>query len=58
MEVEIGYHQEFGRQLKRLAKKYPSMKLDFQTFLNGLKENPNQGSDLGRHKSKRLRIIW
>jgi mRNA-degrading endonuclease RelE of RelBE toxin-antitoxin system len=37
----------FDRQLKRLARKYPSLKNDFSQFLKSLKENPVQGKALG-----------
>jgi len=39
----------FDRQLKRLAKKYPSLKNDFGEFLKLLKENPEQGAALGNN---------
>jgi mRNA-degrading endonuclease RelE of RelBE toxin-antitoxin system len=39
----------FDRQLKRLSKKYPSLKLDFNTFLDDLEKNPVQGNDLGKN---------
>lgn len=47
MVVEIGYHQEFARQLKQLSKKYPSLKEDYASFLNSLQVDPLQGVDLG-----------
>jgi mRNA-degrading endonuclease RelE of RelBE toxin-antitoxin system len=37
----------FDRQLKRLARKYPSLKNDFSELLKSLKENPAQGTALG-----------
>lgn len=52
MTVEIFYHEEFKRQLKRLAKKYPSMKDDFKVFLESLSNNPLQGIDLGNNVRK------
>ena len=39
----------FDRQLKRLAKKYPSLRNDFSEFLKSLKENPEQGNALGNN---------
>lgn len=39
----------FDKQLKRLAKKYPSMKSDFAAFLENLEANPIQGTDLGNN---------
>jgi len=39
----------FDKQLKRLAKKYPSIKSDFAAFLENLEANPIQGTDLGNN---------
>lgn len=47
MKVEILLGDEFKRQFKRLAKKYPSMTEDFISFKNELLDNPLQGNDLG-----------
>ena len=47
MKVEIVLGDEFKRQFKRLAKKYPSLKDDFITFKKELADDPFQGSDLG-----------
>ena len=47
MKVEIVLGDEFKRQFKRLAKKYPSLKDDFITFKKELADKPFQGSDLG-----------
>ncbi len=47
MKVEIVLGDEFKRQFKRLAKKYPSLKNDFITFKKELSDKPFQGSDLG-----------
>lgn len=38
----------FARQLKRLSKKYPSLKSDFITLTNSLKSKPTQGQHLGK----------
>ena len=43
MKVHIVLSDEFKRQFKRLAKKYPSMKDDFKTFKKELADNPTQG---------------
>ncbi len=37
----------FDKQLKRLAKKYPSLKQEFSALLDRLEENPEQGIPLG-----------
>jgi len=47
MRVEIVLGDEFKRQFKRLAKKYPSLKDDFITFKKELSDEPLQGTDLG-----------
>ena len=47
MKVEIVLGDEFKRQFKRLAKKYPSLMDDFITFKKELADDPFQGSDLG-----------
>ena len=39
----------FDRQLKRLAKKYPSLKNEFAELLNRLKQQPEQGTSLGNN---------
>lgn len=39
----------FDKQIKRLAKKYPSIKTDFKAFLDGLEQFPNQGFSLGEN---------
>ena len=39
----------FDRQLKRLAKKYPSLKNEFAELLNKLKQWPEQGTSLGNN---------
>lgn len=39
----------FDRQVKRLLKKYPSLKNDLINFAETLQENPTQGTDLGKN---------
>jgi mRNA-degrading endonuclease RelE of RelBE toxin-antitoxin system len=38
----------FSRQLKRLVKKYPSVKKEMFQLIESLEENPQQGSPLGK----------
>ena len=38
----------FDLELKKLSKKYPSVKNDFKALVNSLKENPKQGQPLGK----------
>lgn len=47
MVYEIVSSPDFDRQAKRLAKHYPSFKSDFLLFLDSLRENPYQGTELG-----------
>ena len=37
----------FDRQLKRLSKKYPSLKEEFFKLIESLEQNPEQGTHLG-----------
>ena len=47
MDVHIYYHTQFCKDLKRLSKKYTSLKQDFSEFLDELLKNPCLGIDLG-----------
>ena len=40
---------KFDKELKRLAKKYPSLKKEFSTLIFSLKENPTQGTSIGNN---------
>jgi len=47
----------FDRQLKRLAKKFPSLKAEYATLVEELEEKPEKGTSLGNHCFKiRLKI--
>ena len=48
MNFKISASPTFDRELKRLSKKYPSIKSDLIDFSNSLRENPFQGDRLGR----------
>lgn len=39
----------FDKQLKRLAKKYPSLKKEFAQLLESLEQEPEQGTNLGNN---------
>jgi mRNA-degrading endonuclease RelE of RelBE toxin-antitoxin system len=39
----------FDRQLKRLSRKYASLKGEFATLLDSLEEDPEQGTSLGKN---------
>jgi mRNA-degrading endonuclease RelE of RelBE toxin-antitoxin system len=47
MSYKVRFIPKFEKELKRLAKKFPSLKSDFLLLLNSLKENPAQGTSLG-----------
>jgi len=38
----------FDRSLKKLSKKYPSVKNDYKSLVDSLKEEPKQGQPLGK----------
>ena len=71
MSYEIQTYSEFDRNLKKLAKRYRSIADDYEAFLESLKENPFQGTELcpnirkvrmpiaskGRGKSGGARVI-
>ncbi|MFV0553984.1 MAG: type II toxin-antitoxin system RelE family toxin [Mangrovibacterium sp.] len=39
----------FDKQLKRLAKKFPSLKGEYTTLIESLEDNPRQGSPLSNN---------
>jgi mRNA-degrading endonuclease RelE of RelBE toxin-antitoxin system len=39
----------FDRQLKRLAKKFPSLKAEYNALVENLEENPEKGIPLGNN---------
>ncbi len=47
MSYSVEITKQFEKQLKRLAKKYPSLKMEFAELVASLKENPEQGKNLG-----------
>jgi mRNA-degrading endonuclease RelE of RelBE toxin-antitoxin system len=48
MSFKIFTSENFDKELKKLSKKYPSLKSDFSDFVESLKENPKQGIPLGK----------
>ena len=48
MNYNIKTIPQFDKQLKRLVKKYPSFETDFVAFLPLLREQPNQGTPIGK----------
>jgi mRNA-degrading endonuclease RelE of RelBE toxin-antitoxin system len=46
MSYKIIPTPNFEKSLKRLAKRYRSIKTDFNEFIQSLKDNPLQGTEL------------
>ena len=47
MNYKVETIPPFDKQLKRLSKKYPSLKKEFETLIDTLEQNPIQGTSLG-----------
>lgn len=47
MNYKVKFIPIFEKELKRLEKKFSSLKSDFLLLLQSLKENPSQGTALG-----------
>ena len=47
MSYKVKFIPKFEKELKRLLKKYPSLKSDFSLLLTSLKNDPSQGISLG-----------
>lgn len=48
MSFKVKSIDVFEKQAKHLAKKYPSLKSDLFDLIQSLKENPKQGTPLGK----------
>ncbi len=48
MNFEIVFSDNFLKEIKKLSKKYKSIKNDFEIFLDELENNPLQGDSLGK----------
>jgi mRNA-degrading endonuclease RelE of RelBE toxin-antitoxin system len=55
MNYNIEVTAFFEKQLKRLVKKFPSLKKEYSEIISSLRENPNQGVAIGNNCYK-LRI--
>ena len=49
MSYNVVTIEPFDKELKRLVKKYPSLKQEFANLIISLENNPEQGSPLGNH---------
>ena len=52
MNCNIDTTPDFALELKQLAKRYPSIRDDYKTFLKELRENPLMGTKLGKKLRK------
>ena len=50
--ITISVSDEFAKEAKRLAKKYPSFKQDYKDFLVSIKNNPLQGDEITKNIRK------
>lgn len=55
MNCKINVTPEFRNGLKALAKRYASMRGDYASFLEKIKSNPTQGTQLG-HNLRKIRF--
>ena len=46
---------KFKKELKKLVKKYPSLKIEFATLIESLETEPEQGTALG-HNCYKIRL--
>ena len=44
--ITVSVFDDFAKEAKRLAKKYPSFKQDYKDFLVSIKNNPLQGDEI------------
>lgn len=49
MSYKVKSIPKFEKELKRLAKKYPSLKNEYLQLIQSLKQQPQQGSPLGNN---------
>jgi mRNA-degrading endonuclease RelE of RelBE toxin-antitoxin system len=49
MGYDVAAVPHFKRELKKLARKFPSMKGDLAKLIEKLEENPEQGTSLGKN---------
>jgi mRNA-degrading endonuclease RelE of RelBE toxin-antitoxin system len=49
MSYKVFTIPQFEKELKRLAKKYPSLKTEYSELIQSLHEKPEQGTPIGNH---------
>lgn len=55
MSYKVKAIPKFEKNLKKLAKKYASVKSEYAALVNSLKENPQQGTPIG-HDCYKIRL--
>ena len=50
--ITVSVSDDFAKEAKRLAKKYPSFKQDYKDFLESIKNNPQQGDEITKNIRK------
>ena len=50
--ITVSVSDDFAKEAKRLAKKYPSFKQDYREFLESIKNNPLQGDEITKNIRK------
>ena len=50
--ITVSVSDDFAKEAKRLAKKYPSFKQDYKDFLLSIKNNPLQGDEITKNIRK------
>lgn len=51
-DIIVSVSDDFAKEAKRLAKKYPSFKKDYKDFLDSIKQNPLQGDEITKNIRK------
>ena len=50
--ITVSVSDDFAKEAKRLAKKYPSFKQDYKDFILSIKNNPLQGDEITKNIRK------
>lgn len=49
MNYEVLTISVFDKQIKKLSKKYPSLKIEYQDLIKRLESEPTQGTSIGKN---------
>ena len=55
MDLQLLYHPQFSKDVKRLSKKYKSLVSDLKSIISEIQNNPEIGIDLG-HGLRKVRM--